>query len=85
MSLVVGFLIAIFLIRRNSVTVKNELKTDDAVSSMPRGLSIKNDPFIQQFDLAISFYEMKEYEKTKALLDENNRQSKKPKTYSAGG
>ena len=37
---------------------------------MPRGLSIKNDPFIQQFDLAISLYEMKEYEKTKTLLDE---------------
>ena len=70
MSLMVGFLIAIFLIRRNSVTAKNELKTDDAVSSMPRGLSIKNDPFIQQFDLAISLYEMKEYEKTKTLLDE---------------
>ena len=70
LSLVVGFLIAIFLIRRNSVTAKNELKTDDAVSSMPRGLSIKNDPFIQQFDLAISLYEMKEYEKTKTLLDE---------------
>ena len=70
MSLVVGFLIAISLIRRNSVTAKNELKIDDAVSSMPRGLSIKNDPFIQQFDLAISLYEMKEYEKTKTLLDE---------------
>ena len=70
MSLVVGFLIAIFLIRRNSVISKNELKTDDAVSSMPSGLSIKNDPFIQQFDLAISLYEMKEYEKTKTLLDE---------------
>ena len=70
MSLVVGFLIAIFLIRKNSVTAKNELKIDDAVSSMPRGLSIKNDPFIQQFDLAISLYEMKEYEKTKTLLDE---------------
>ena len=70
MSLVVGFLIAIFLIRRNSVTSENELKTDDAVSSMPSGLSIKNDPFIQQFDLAISLYEMKEYEKTKTLLDE---------------
>ena len=70
LSLVVGFLIAIFLIRRNSVTAKTELKTDDAVSSMPRGLSIKNDPFIQQFDLAISLYEMKEYEKTKTLLDE---------------
>ena len=70
MSLLVGFLIAIFLIRRNSVTAKNELKIDDAVSSMPRGLSIKNDPFIQQFDLAISLYEMKEYEKTKTLLDE---------------
>ena len=70
LSLVVGFLIAVFLIRRNSVTAKTELKTDDAVSSMPRGLSIKNDPFIQQFDLAISLYEMKDYEKAKTLLDE---------------
>ena len=70
LSLLAGFLIAIFLIRRNSVTAKTELKKDDAVSSMPRGLSIKNDPFIQQFDLAISLYEMKEYEKTKTLLDE---------------
>ena len=70
LRLLAGFLIAIFLIRRNSVTAKTELKKDDAVSSMPRGLSIKNDPFIQQFDLAISLYEMKEYEKTKTLLDE---------------
>ena len=69
-SLAVGFLIAIFLIRRNSLTAKNESKTDDALSSMPKGLSIKNDPFIQQFDLAITLYEMKDYEKAKTLLDE---------------
>ena len=70
LSLIAGFLIAIYLIRRNSVTAQNELKIDDAVSSMPKGLSIKNDPFIQQFDLAISLYEMKDYEKSKTLLDE---------------
>ena len=69
-SLAVGFLIAIFLIRRNSVTAKNKSKTDDALSSIPKGLSIKNDPFIQQFDLAITLYEMKDYEKAKTLLDE---------------
>ena len=69
-SLAVGFLIAIFLIRRNLVTAKSESKTDDALSSMPKGLSIKNDPFIQQFDLAITLYEMKDYEKAKTLLDE---------------
>ena len=69
-SLAVGFLIAIFLIKRNLVTAKNESKTDDALSSMPKGLSIKNDPFIQQFDLAITLYEMKDYEKAKILLDE---------------
>ena len=69
-SLAVGFLIAIFLIKRNLVTAKNESKPDDALSSMPKGLSIKNDPFIQQFDLAISLYEMKYYEKAKILLDE---------------
>ena len=69
-SLAVGFLIAIFLIRRNLVNTKSESKTDDALSSMPKGLSIKNDPFIQQFDLAITLYEMKDYEKAKTLLDE---------------
>ena len=79
LSLLAGFLIAIFLIRRNSVTAKTELKKDDAVSSMPRGLSIKNDPFIQQFDLAISLYEMKEYEKTKTLLDEIINKAKNQK------
>ena len=69
-SLAVGFLIAIFLIKRNLFTAKNESKPDDALSSMPKGLSIKNDPFIQQFDLAITLYEMKDYEKAKILLDE---------------
>ena len=69
-SLAVGFLIAIFLIKRKLVTAKNESKPDDALSSMPKGLSIKNDPFIQQFDLAITLYEMKDYEKAKILLDE---------------
>ena len=69
-SLAVGFLIAIFLIKRNLVTAKNESKPDDALSSMPKGLSIKNDPFIQQFDLAITLYEMKDYKKAKILLDE---------------
>ena len=69
-SLAVGFLIATFLIKRNLVTAKNETKPDDALSSMPKGLSIKNDPFIQQFDLAITLYEMKDYEKAKILLDE---------------
>ena len=69
-SLAVGFLIAIFLIKRDLVTAKNESKPDDALSSMPKGLSIKNDPFIQQFDLAITLYEMKDYEKAKILLDE---------------
>ncbi len=69
-SLAIGFLIAIFLIKRNLVSAKNESKPDDALSSMPKGLSIKNDPFIQQFDLAITLHEMKDYEKAKILLDE---------------
>ena len=69
-SLAIGFLIAFFLIRKNSVTAKSESQTEDALLSMPKGLSIKNDPFIQQFDLAITLYEMKDYEKAKTLLDE---------------
>ena len=78
-SLAAGFLIAIFLIKRNSVTAKNESKTHAVVSSMPKGLSIKNDPFIQQFDLAISLYEMKDFEKAKTLLDEIIEKAKNQK------
>ena len=69
-SLAVGFLIAIFLIRKNSVIARSEFQAEDALLSMPKGLSIKNDPFIQQFDLAITLYEMKDYEKAKTLLNE---------------
>ena len=69
-SLAVGFLIAIFLIKRNSVTANNESKSDNDLSSIPKGLSIKNDPFIQQFDLALTLYDMLDYEKAKILLDE---------------
>ena len=78
-SLAVGFLIAIFLIKRNLVSAKNESKPDDALSSMPKGLSIKNDPFIQQFDLAITLYEMKDYKKAKILLDEIINKAKNQK------
>ena len=78
-SLVFGFLVAVFLIKRNSGHVKDKTKKDGDVSSMPKGLSIKNDPFIQQFDLAISLYEMKDYEKAKTLLDEIINKAKNQK------
>ena len=78
-SLVFGFLVAVFLIKRNSGLVKDKTKKDGDVSSMPKGLSIKNDPFIQQFDLAISLYEMKDYEKAKTLLDEIINKAKNQK------
>jgi len=78
-SLVVGFLVAIFLIKRSSSPAKDVTKNDGDVSSMPKGLSIKNDPFIQQFDLAISLYEMKNFEKAKTLLDEIIEKAKNQK------
>tara|TARA_B100001057_G_scaffold125756_1_gene124569 strand:- start:8194 stop:9417 length:1224 start_codon:yes stop_codon:yes gene_type:complete len=78
-SLIAGFLVAVFLIRWNSSLHKDEAKIDGDVSSMPKGLSIKNDPFIQQFDLAISLYEMKDYKKAKTLLDEIIKKAKNQK------
>ena len=59
--------------------MNDKTKKDGDVSSMPKGLSIKNDPFIQQFDLAISLYEMKDYEKAKTLLDEIINKAKNQK------
>ncbi len=78
-SLIVGFLVAILLIKRSSSPLKDVSENDDDVSSIPKGLSIKNDPFIQQFDLAISLYKMKDYEKAKPLLDEIINKAKNQK------
>ena len=78
-ALVVGFVIAIFYIQRNtkkSVSVIEEDIYDfdnpaDAggIEVLPSGLSVKNDLDIQQLDLAMTYIEMGNLNDAKAILE----------------
>ena len=78
-ALVVGFVIAIFYIQRNtkkSVSVIEEDIYDfdnpaDAggIEVLPSGLSVKNDLDIQQLDLAMTYIEMGNLDDAKAILE----------------
>ena len=78
-ALVVGFVIAIFYIQRNtkkSVSVIEEDIYDfdnpaDAggIEGLPSGLSVKNDLDTQQLDLAMTYVEMGNLDDAKAILE----------------
>ena len=78
-ALVVGFVIAIFYIQRNtkkSVSVIEEDIYDfdnpaDAggIEGLPSGLSVKNDLDTQQLDLAMTYIEMGNLDDAKAILE----------------
>ena len=78
-ALVVGFVIAIFYIQRNtkkSVSVIEEDIYDfdnpadeGGIEVLPSGLSVKNDLDIQQLDLAMTYIEMGNLDDAKAILE----------------
>ena len=78
-ALVVGFVIAIFYIQRNTKTSVRTLEEDiydfdnpaDAggIEVLPSGLSVKNDLDIQQLDLAMTYIEMGNLDDAKAILE----------------
>ena len=45
------------------------LDDDSILSSLPSGLSIENNKDQQQFDLAVTYYEMNNMEDAKSILD----------------
>ena len=78
-ALVVGFVIAIFYIQRNTKTSVSVIEEDiydfdnpaDAggIEVLPSGLSVKNDLDIQQLDLAMTYIEMGNLDDAKAILE----------------
>ena len=78
-ALVVGFVIAIFYIQRNTKTSVSVIEEDiydfdnpaDAggIEGLPSGLSVKNDLDTQQLDLAMTYVEMGNLDDAKAILE----------------
>ena len=78
-ALVVGFVIAIFYIQRNTKTSVSVIEEDiydfdnpaDAggIEGLPSGLSVKNDLDTQQLDLAMTYIEMGNLDDAKAILE----------------
>ena len=78
-ALVIGFVIAIFYIQRNTKTSVNVIEEDiydfdnpaDAggIEGLPSGLSVKNDLDTQQLDLAMTYVEMGNLDDAKAILE----------------
>ncbi len=75
-SLVSGILLSLIYIqiRKMRISKKFEYDFEEALdsnsllSSLPSGLSIKNDEDQQQFDLAVTYFEMNDKENAKSLL-----------------
>ncbi len=78
-ALVVGFVIAIFYIQRNTKKPARTLEEDiydfdnpadeGGIEVLPSGLSVKNDLDIQQLDLAMTYIEMGNLDDAKAILE----------------
>ena len=78
-ALVVGFVIAIFYIQRNTKKSARTLEEDiydfdnpadeGGIEVLPSGLSVKNDLDIQQLDLAMTYIEMGNLDDAKAILE----------------
>ena len=75
-SLVSGILLALIYIQIRNMRASKEIKYDfeealdnnSSSSSLPPGLSIKNDEDQQEFDLAVTYFEMNDKENAKSLL-----------------
>ena len=78
-ALVVGFVIAIFYIQRNTKTSVRVIEEDiydfdnpadeGGIEGLPSGLSVKNDLDTQQLDLAMTYVEMGNLDDAKAILE----------------
>ena len=82
-SLASGIFLALIFIQlrkiRDSKNIEYDfeeaLDDDSVLSSLPSGLSIENDKDQQQFDLAVTYYEMNNMEDAKSILNKLIRNS----------
>ena len=78
-SLVAGFLLALFFIKRKETGIQESIQPLSKISSLPEDLGIENNQEEQDLDLARTYIEMGAYENAKEIISSVIKISKDPK------
>jgi len=78
-SLVAGFLLALFFIKRKEAGIQESIQTLSKVSSLPEDLGIENNQEEQDLDLARTYLEMGAYANAEEIISSVVKISKDPK------
>ena len=78
-SLVAGFLLALFFIKRKETGIQESVQPLSKISSLPEDLGIENNQEEQDLDLARTYIEMGAYENAEEIISSVIKISKDPK------
>ena len=78
-SLVAGFLLALFFIKRKETGIQESIQPSSKISSLPEDLGIENNQEEQDLDLARTYIEMGAYENAEEIISSVIKISKDPK------
>ena len=78
-SLVAGFMLALFFIKRKEAGIQESIQTLSKVSSLPEDLGIENNQEEQDLDLARTYIEMGAYANAEEIISSVVKISKDPK------
>jgi FimV-like protein len=78
-SLVAGFLLALFFIKRKEAGIQESIQPPSRVSSLPEDLGIENNQEEQDLDLARTYIEMGAYANAEEIITSVIKASKDPK------
>jgi len=78
-SLVAGFLLALFFIKRKEASIQEPIQPLSQISSLPEDLGIENNQEEQDLDLARTYIEMGAYENAEEIINSVIKISKDPK------
>jgi FimV-like protein len=78
-SLVAGFLLALFFIKRKETGIQESVQPLSKISSLPEDLGIENNQEEQDLDLARTYIEMGTYENAEEIITSVMKISKDPK------
>ena len=78
-SLVAGFLLALFFIKRKETGIQESIQPSIKISSLPEDLGIENNQEEQDLDLARTYIEMGAYENAEEIISSVIKISKDPK------
>ena len=78
-SLVAGFLLALFFIKRKETGIQESIQPSSKISSLPEDLGIENNQEEQDLDLARTYIEMGAHENAEEIISSVIKISKDPK------